>query len=457
MSSSDSDPKKATELMNEIQAVLAGGQQERERRIGLIPDIQARMDALVEKVGKIRSDTYNQYGLSYDQYSMIGYKWREANNKLQISGVNNNPVLPDPDRASILLDEITAMIPDEQSFTPEQEILSRMLSGKNAWYAKVIHVRGGRIAEYYSSSDPTEIIQNPSAIPIGGSGRSLAVQGSRLVFFYGSGSQGGSWKLEDGDYIVGRDANVFLRVEEKKDAPNGFRALAIIEPTFEEPEEYIRQGESRPYYEESPTGTASEKIGTGVFASLIGKLTGKQEEKSEKSAPAAPVVREEPTPVEKEKMTEELRSTFMSDLANSRFFLDSVRAVPEPDKKDENAGKISKVRARAIELKRNLNIVEQELATTDDAARARGKVAEIVKRAERAAEEISRFQNGREDWVKRFKLFMSRIAEIAKAQDVGLDNSTIDKIKPKAAELARRKGEIADLDGEAESIIIDSI
>jgi len=40
---------------------------------------------------------------------------------------------------------------------------------------------------------------------------------------------------------------------------------------------------------------------------------------------------------------------------------------------------------------------------------------------------------------------------------VALDEPTMQKIKPKVAELAKRKGEIADLDGELEAIIIDSI
>ena len=220
-----------------------------------------------------------------------------------------------------------------------------------------------------------------------------------------------------------------------------------------------RYSDSRPYYEEVPAENSDEQVKTGVFASLLDKLTGKQEApkpaKPKKPAPA-PVVREV-RPVEKEKMTEELRAALAGQLANARYFLESVRAVPEPDKKAANADKISKVRARAAELKRDLKGVEQELTTTDDAARARGKVAEVVKKAGRSAGEISRLQNGREDWPDRYKIFMARLGEVAKAQDVALDESTLDKIRPKIAELAKRKGEAVDLDGEVETIIIDSI
>ena len=54
-------------------------------------------------------------------------------------------------------------------------------------------------------------------------------------------------------------------------------------------------------------------------------------------------------------------------------------------------------------------------------------------------------------------VFMTKLAEVAKAQDVVLDDLMLGKIRPKVVELAKRKGEIADLDGEAEAIIIDSI
>ena len=462
LETSDADLKEASDLMDEVQAALAGGQQERERRISLIPDVQARLDALAEKVGKITYDTYTRFGLSYDQYNAISSKYLEASDALKTADRYGSPTLPDPERAATILEKLTAMIPDEQEFTPEQEALMSVLSGKNASFAKVIRVRGGRVTEFYSPSYPSEVTQNPTEIPIGGSGRALVVRGSRLAFRLGSGREEGSWRLADGDYLVGRDASTFLRVEEKQGAPHGLRAIESIQQTYEEQTAEDtsrgRYADSRPYYEEAPAGTSSEKVGGGVFASLLGKLTGKQEAKPEKQpAPIAPVVREAPKPVEKEKMTEELRATLMGDLSNARFFLDAVRAVPEPDKKAANANKISKVRARAAELKRDLNGVEQEISTTDDAARARGKVAEIVKKAERAAEEISRLQNGREDWTTRFKSFMMKLGEVAKAQDVALDDQTSEKIKVKVTELARRKGEVTDLDGELEAIIIDSI
>ena len=84
-------------------------------------------------------------------------------------------------------------------------------------------------------------------------------------------------------------------------------------------------------------------------------------------------------------------------------------------------------------------------------------MADIVKKSERAAGEISRLKNGREDWPDRFKTFVAKLAEVAKAQNVVLDNLMLEKIRPKIAELAKRKGEIADIVGELEELIVDSI
>ncbi|PJA89710.1 MAG: hypothetical protein CO137_02765 [Candidatus Magasanikbacteria bacterium CG_4_9_14_3_um_filter_32_9] len=461
LQSSDADPKKASELMDEVQATLAGGQQERERRIGLIPDVQVRLNALSEKVGKITYDTYTRFGLSYDQYNAISSKYREANDALRTADRHGSPTLPDPEGATTILDELIVMIPDEQEFTPEQEVLISAMSGKNASFVKVIKIRSGQVTEYYSLSSPNQTTQNPSEIPIGKSGRTLELVGNHLTQSWG-GQGRPSWKLSDGDYVIGRDVYPFLRVKEKQGAPYGLQVIESVQQAYEEggfieETQQSRYSDSRPYYEKDKTETSTEKVRNNVFSSLLGKLTGKKETKLEKPVPVAPIMYKAPELVEKETMTEELRSTLMINLTNSRLFLDVVRSVLEPDKKATNADKISKARTRARELKKDLNGVEQELSITDDTIRIRSKVAEIVRKSERVAEEISRLQNSREDWTDRYKKFMGKLDEVAKAQDVNLDNLTLNKIRQKVVELAKRKDEITDLDGEVEAIIIDSI
>jgi DNA repair exonuclease SbcCD ATPase subunit len=157
-------------------------------------------------------------------------------------------------------------------------------------------------------------------------------------------------------------------------------------------------------------------------------------------------------------MTDELRTELSDILRSARIFLDTVRAVPEPtDKKTTNADKISKARTRAADAKKDLNAIEGELATIDDALRARGRVGDIARRAEKIAEDMARLKGEREDWTGGFKTVSARMTEIAAGQGVELDDKLQSILRPKLIELAKRKGEIADMDGELESILIDSI
>lgn len=73
------------------------------------------------------------------------------------------------------------------------------------------------------------------------------------------------------------------------------------------------------------------------------------------------------------------------------------------------------------------------------------------------AEEMARLRNEREDWAGQFKQFNARMVEIAVAQGVEIDDILRDKMRPKLTELAKRKGTIEDIDGELETILVDSI
>jgi hypothetical protein len=214
---------------------------------------------------------------------------------------------------------------------------------------------------------------------------------------------------------------------------------------------------SPPGYLEGSDG-GQQSVGAGRLNFILRKLIGEPEEvKPAEAEKSAPVVREVPKPVEKEKMTEELRAELGRELATARFFLETVRAVPEPDKKADNADKISKIRARAADLKRALNAVERELAASADADRARGQVRDIVKKSEKTAADLARLQKVREDWPDNFQKFMAKL--LAAAKDLGeeIKDSAMADIRVKLTALARRRGEVADLDGEIETILLDSI
>ncbi len=469
LESSDADPRKATEIMDELDRELSGGRAERERRAAMVGEVQAELAAMAANVTKIDYGSYAKYGLTYDQYNAISSKWREANDTLKDRDYNGAR-MPDPEKARALMQEVAAMIPSEIEFTPEQEALMGLLSGRDASFAKLVRVRGGKVTEYAQASSPNDVTPAPAEIPIGGSGRALKVRGNRLTFVYGSGNPGATYNLGDGDYVFGRDAATSIKVEEKQGAPYGFRAVEFVSASgYEEESAWDdRRSTGRRYEEPAPTPVVSSEP-SGGFSGAFGALKnilggGRKEERQpeptrpvERSAASAPTP-ETAKPVEREKMTEEVRGELISILGDARIFLDTVRAVPEPtDKKATNADKISKARQKAADAKKDLNATETEVSTSDDAARARGKVGEIARRAERLAEEMARLRNEREDWTGQFKQFSTRMGEIAETQGVEIDDALRDKLRPKLAELAKRKGNIDDIDGELETILVDSI
>jgi len=157
-------------------------------------------------------------------------------------------------------------------------------------------------------------------------------------------------------------------------------------------------------------------------------------------------------------MTEEVRAELVAALYRTRVFFDAVRAVAEPkDKTMTNADKISKVRVKAGEAKAALNALDAEILTMEDASSARGKVADIGRRAEKLAEDMARFQGWREDWTEQFKQFMRRLEAIAVVLDVPVDSTVRDAVKAEVMSLAKRKGEVTDLDGRLETILVESL
>jgi hypothetical protein len=199
------------------------------------------------------------------------------------------------------------------------------------------------------------------------------------------------------------------------------------------------------------------RSGGGAFGSILDRLRSYQKTPTPAEAEKPATPKPEIKPIEKEAMTEALRAILTRDIADAHFFLSIVRAVPEPGAKTVNADKISKVRIRAAELRRELNTVEQSLAITDNAASARGRVTGIINRAERAAREMAKLQHGRENWPTLFKTYMARIDDMAKTLDTTLSAAALEKIRTKVAALARRPGEPENLDKALEEIIIESI
>ncbi len=290
------------------------------------------------------------------------------------------------------------------------------------------------------------------------------------VFAYPAYDANKTYNYDRGEYTYFYEIKYFRTKDEADESNNHALELKEQEITLAQANETVAKkiiapatttSEDYGYETETETKTKTRSFysdpgATSGFGSILDRHFSKQKTPSTKAEkPATPVT--EAKPKEKEKITTELRATLENDIANANFFLNAVRAIPEPDPKMKNADKISKVRARAIEIRRSLNIAEQDLGVTDNAEQARDRITGIMRNAERAAAEMAKLQNSREDWPSRFKDFMATLATMAKTLETNLDSTTLEKMKPKVAALAQNKRDPADLNAELEKIIFDSL
>lgn len=446
-----SDPRNAITLMDSIEKKLSRGRAEHQRRADIVKSMQTAVAAIADKMQKITWETYAQYGLTPDKYGSLQNTWQEIQNALSAKDSYGSPKLPDPERAATLMRELTRILPSETRITPEQEALNNIFSGRDEKFAQLVRVHNGNVTEYAHPLSTQYATPNPTEIPIGKAGRVLRISGNRLTFIFGGGSTGATFQLKDGNYIFSRDANTCIRVEENTDTAYGFRAITFINSS-----EYEDTEAPTLAYSEPDAGFGNAFGGLG---SLLKKKEGEKPPREQKKDTTAPApTKETAKPVEREKMTEEVRGELVSILDNARIFLDTVRAVPEPkDRKATNADKISKARQKAADAKKELNATETEVSTSDDAARARGKVGEIAHNAERLAKEMARLRNEREDWTDRFKQFSTRIGEIAKREGVEMNDALREKLQPKLVELAKQKETIDGINEELETILVDSV
>jgi len=465
LNTSQSDPRKAIEEIDAIENTLTLSKKELNRRLEIVEMIKPEFERIADKFNNMNSMSYERFGLTYSQYSYIVDKWREASNAIKSEDRYGSFVMPDPDRALELMYEVEAMIPEQLESTPEQEALFTLMTGRDSGFSKLIRVRGGRVTEYTSPKNPNDVTPNPTIIDIGKSGRHLAINGRTVALVYGGGSSGGQFVLNDGEYVFGRDACPVVRVESKD---GRLKALEFIKSS--EQQDY-----SSDYTPEPPPvvyGDSAASASLGGLSDTLKGFLGKKEEQQPARRVLKVVTNEaftaEPkgVEVEREQMTEELRAELDKILQRTRVFVDSVRSTPEPvNKKDPNAGKISKLIERAQKAREEINELKRDLFKATDAPRFRGNIGAAARQAEKNAAEMARLLNERTDWTERYDVFARRIKDLAEVLEVEIDSTLEGKIRPliiqlakeKDEEIAKEKDEEMDFDGELETILVDNI
>lgn len=207
------------------------------------------------------------------------------------------------------------------------------------------------------------------------------------------------------------------------------------------------------YYEEK---SEEPETVSKPFATIFELTTSNERERAPKKSKQAPESKPEIS-AEPELMSEELRKKLEKDLQIIRAILETISTLPAPNKKDPNAEKVLKLKAKTKELKGELNSFESDFASLTDANKARGKVSELERKSLTVSKEYAKLTNSAENWVTIFKEYLEKLSVIAEAQDLEIDASTLAKITPELIKLAQNKTEPQDIDSEIEEILIMNI
>lgn len=179
----------------------------------------------------------------------------------------------------------------------------------------------------------------------------------------------------------------------------------------------------------------------------------KEEKKEEKIIP--------PPPVEqvKEMMTEALRQQLLFDLEVARDLFEFLRNGLLPLKRleklrDEQKKQLKVCDAIADRLK-DLKAVVAEVGKIEDVARARGLTGDIIKKAEKAAQDLARFTGETVAWVDRFKSIMQMIPGIEEDWGGKLSDENRTKMIPRLVAIAKRQDDLDGLKKEIGEIVAE--
>lgn len=217
----------------------------------------------------------------------------------------------------------------------------------------------------------------------------------------------------------------------------------------------------RSQFTTSPTLSASgESVGAGLMAAQLNKKLGKEPAKKEKkeNAELPKKERKAEQKMEKEIMTDELRATFVEELANARLFIDTADKITKPaNPRSSDVEKLQKLKVKIKEIRKELNSFENDMKSIDDPGKIRSKIAELTKKAENAAEQSARLSEKNGDWTKNFRQYMAEIKNLAQEAEVDLTAEAMSKIRSEIAALAQRIIAENEIQAELENIFISNI
>ena len=189
------------------------------------------------------------------------------------------------------------------------------------------------------------------------------------------------------------------------------------------------------------------------FVSIF-ELTQKEEKRSTKEVKEVKEVKEAKKVYEIELLGEELRKKIQEELFQLKILIEVISSLRNPDKKDPNYSKVSKLKAKIKELKGEIISFENELSGISDANKARGKNLEFDRRTQTISKEYAKLTNSNENFIQSFKEYMEKTWDLIRTQELEICIESLRKITIELINLAQEKEEFEDIDSRIEEIII---
>lgn len=370
------DPRLVIGLLWEISDALDQRRIELGKRRALLPEVeQLRDDIKLAVKDKLDPNSYPEYGMTYQEYCFIEQKWRDANNLLQ--GGSFPYKMMDPEGARVLFEEVKSLLAGKERQVDSELAakLREMIYSKNA-IAQLVTVEGARVIQVCSprSGEERDPLHNPQSFSIGKSGRELLVSGNRFTQSWG-GSDAVSFQLDDGLYVIGRDANSIMRVE--RGANGELKPIQRVDLDYSNVSRFGTS--SSPTYASS--GTPSASGGMGTLADLLSAEGKGKQEKFKKEAQSEKPKAPKPE-IKEEDMTEEIRRDLLLDIEILRSALEeSLKGLKRPTPQGKPTDKEKAMMAlfeNTGDFKRQLSDLEREINLPQArVVSLRGKIASV--------------------------------------------------------------------------------
>jgi HrpA-like RNA helicase len=454
------DNQKALDMIQDIEKIILSAEEYQKNFFDKIDILQERYLALRPYISQIADWGWGV--LSSDTFARNSFysKWYNVETFFKNFSKNGSTSGFNIQACSELFDKLEGIIPkNNEYFTKEQIILNQLFSDENSGFARILKVEDGKIREAIHAKDdknseilPKRLLLSPGESP-------MKIKGNQVVGGMTSDSRL-IYNFFDGYFLLSASKNEAVQIIPEEKAPNGWRAIGLIEPRIEYVASYGYDGSVF----SSDAGNTEPSI---LAEKLAEKLAGSKErppEKSEKTQAGESEFSDRreslarPSSPGIEFMTDNLREAFFHTIEDAKFLLDwSTKNLPDKKKNPKEYEKFSSLVNRFKGLKELYNNLSDEIASAADATSIRGKVNDLKKRSETLARDVAKKKGLRSDWVELYDELLDLALVKAAELEIALDDTFLNRVKIQLTDLAQTLGARNDLSEKIEEILINSV